>query len=542
MRSIEIYDTTLRDGAQAEGVSFSAVAKVQVAKRLDEFGVAMIEGGFAASNPKDMEFFRLIKEEPLKNAKIASFGSTRRANVEPEADTGLAALLEADTPVCTIFGKSWLLHVTEVLQTTAEENLAMISDSVRYLKVHGKEVVFDAEHFYDGYKDNPGYAMSALKAAADAGADCLVLCETNGGALPHEVGEITAAVVSAFETPVGIHSHNDGELGVANALAAVNAGAVHVQGTMNGIGERVGNCNLSSVIPNLMLKMDLECLPAPGNLKQLRMLSQFVYEQANMRPFTKQAFVGDSAFAHKAGMHVDGVRKIPESFEHINPERVGAKRRILISELSGASNIFLKAIEMGLEIDRKSPEVREVLRQLEQMEKEGYEYESADASFQMLIKKVLKKHQSFFELESFSVTVNRQGGVGECRTAATVKVSVKGETELTVGEGDGPVDALNVALRKALSKFYPSIADVVLRDYSVRILDPEEATAAKTRVLIESGDGEKTWGTVGVSENIIEASWEALVDSVEYKLFLEEEKVRTSPQEISKHHTIDDHG
>jgi len=526
VKNIEIYDTTLRDGAQAEGVSFSAVAKVQIAKRLDEFGIATIEGGFAASNPKDMEFFRLIKKETLKNSKIAAFGSTRRANIAPEDDKGLAALLEADTPVCTIFGKSWLLHVTDVLQTTAEENLAMIADSVRFLKEHGKEVIFDAEHFYDGYKDNPEYALSALKAAADAGADCLVLCETNGGALQEEVAQITAAVVNAFDIPVGVHSHNDGELGVANALAAVNAGAVHVQGTINGIGERVGNCNLSSVIPNLMLKMGLDCLPNAENLKQLRALSQFVYEQANMRPFTKQAFVGDSAFAHKAGMHVDGVRKVPHSFEHINPESVGSKRRILISELSGASNVFLKAIEMGLELDRKSPEVRDVLKQLEQMEKEGYEYESADASFQMLIKKVLKKHQSFFELESFSVTVDRQGATPGCRSEAKVKLSVKGESIEADGSGDGPVDALNHALRDALSQFYPTIADVVLRDYSVRILDPEEATAAKTRVLIESGDGKATWGTVGVSENIIEASWEALVDSVEYKLFLEEEKTR----------------
>jgi 2-isopropylmalate synthase len=521
-KNIAIYDTTLRDGAQAEGVSFSAVAKVQVAKRLDEFGIAYIEGGFAASNPKDMEFFRLIKDVPLKTSKIAAFGSTRRANIKPEEDKGLAALIEADTPVCTIFGKSWLLHVTEVLQTTPEENLAMIADSVRFLKEHGKEVIYDAEHFYDGYKDSPEYAMSTLKAAADAGADCLVLCETNGGALPDEVAEITATVVNEFDTEVGVHTHNDGELGVANALAGVNAGALHVQGTINGIGERVGNCNLSSVIPNLMLKMNETCLPKAENLKQLRSLCQFVYDQANIRPNARQPFVGDSAFAHKAGMHVDGVRKVSHSFEHINPETVGNKRRILISELSGASNVFLKAIEMGLEVDRKSPEVREVLTQLEQMEKDGYEYESADASFQMLIKKVLKKHRSFFELESFNVSVDKHDD--GCRTIATVKVRVGDETELTVGEGDGPVDALNMALRSALSKFYPSIGDVVLKDYSVRILDPEEATAAKTRVLIESSDGAQTWGTVGVSENIIEASWEALVDSVEYKLFLEEEK------------------
>lgn len=522
-KTLAIYDTTLRDGAQAEGVSFSAVAKVQIARRLDEFGIAYIEGGFAASNPKDMEFFRLIKSVPLKNAKIAAFGSTRRANISAKEDKGLAALIEADTPVCAIFGKSWMLHVTEVLQTTPEENLAMIADSIRFLKEHGKEVIYDAEHFYDGYKDNPKYAMATLKAAADAGADCLVLCETNGGSLPEDVMEITSTVINEFDVEVGVHTHNDGELGVANALAGINAGATHVQGTINGIGERVGNCNLSSVIPNLMLKMNETCLPKVENLKQLKALCQFVYEQANMRANTRQAFVGDSAFAHKAGMHVDGIRKVSRSFEHINPETVGNKRRILISELSGASNVFLKAIEMGLDVDRKSPEVREVLKQLEQMEKEGYEYESADASFQMLIKKALKKHQSFFELESFNVAVDRHGA--ECRTIATVKVRVDGETEFTVGEGDGPVDALNHALRDALVKFYPVIADVSLVDYSVRILDPEEATAAKTRVLIESSDGEKTWGTVGVSENIIEASWEALVDSVEYKLFLEEESI-----------------
>lgn len=525
-KTIAIYDTTLRDGAQAEGVSFSAVAKVQIAKRLDEFGIAYIEGGFAASNPKDMEFFRLIRKETLKNAKVAAFGSTRRANTPPEQDKGLIALLEADTPVCTIFGKSWLLHVIEVLQTTPEENLEMIRSSVRFLKEHGKEVIYDAEHFFDGYKDRPDYAMSTLKAAAEAGADCLVLCETNGGALPHEVEEITAAVVNAFQTPVGIHTHNDGELGVANALAAVRAGAVHVQGTINGIGERVGNCNLTSVIPNLMLKTGHRCLQNAANLKQLRALSLFVYEQANIRPFAKQPFTGDSAFAHKAGMHVDGVRKVSRSFEHIPPEAVGNQRRILISELSGASNVFLKAIEMGLELDRKSPEVREVLKQLEQLEKDGYEYESADASFQILIKKVLKQHQSFFELDGFSVTVNKQGAEPGCRSEANVKLRIGGQSVSADGTGDGPVDALNHALRGALVQFYPAIADVVLVDYSVRILDPEEATAAKTRVLIESSDGVKTWGTVGVSENIIEASWEALVDSVEYKLFLEEEKAK----------------
>jgi 2-isopropylmalate synthase len=510
----------LRDGAQAEGVSFSGVAKLQIAKRLDEFGIDYIEGGYAASNPKDMEFFTKVKELKLKHAKIAAFGSTRRANTAIAEDLGTQALLDADTPVCTIFGKSWLLHVTEVLGTTAEENLAMIADTVRYLKQHDKEVIYDAEHFFDGYKDSPSYALKTLKAAADAGADCVVLCDTNGGCLPHEVYEITRVIENDLKIPVGVHTHNDSGCGVANSLEAVRAGAIHVQGTINGIGERCGNCNLTTVIPGLVLKMKRPCVT--GGLKQLKALSQYVYEFSNIRPDTRQPYVGQSAFAHKAGMHVDGVRKCSQSFEHVSPEEVGNSRRILISELSGASNVFLKAVEMGLNVDRKSPEVREVLKEMERLEKDGYEYEAADASFQMLIKKVLDGHREFFELEGYRVIVEKRRKGEPCLTEATVKLRVDGETAFTVGEGDGPVDALNSALRLALLKFYPQIADVVLKDYNVRILDPEEATGAKTRVLIESGDGKDSWGTVGVSENIIEASWEALVDSVEYKLFLSE--------------------
>jgi 2-isopropylmalate synthase len=510
----------LRDGAQAEGVSFSGVAKLQIAKKLDEFGIDYIEGGYAASNPKDMEFFAKVKDLKLKHAKIAAFGSTRHANTPIEDDLGTKALLEADTPVCTIFGKSWLLHVTEVLGTTAEENLAMISDTVRYLKQHDKEVIYDAEHFFDGYKDSPAYALKTLKAAADAGADCVVLCDTNGGCLPHEVYEITRVVENDLNIAVGVHAHNDSGCGVANSLEAVRAGAIHVQGTINGIGERCGNCNLTTVIPGLVLKMKRPCLT--GGLKQLKALAQYVYEFSNIRPDTRQPYVGQSAFAHKAGMHVDGVRKCSHSFEHVSPAVVGNSRRILISELSGASNVFLKAVEMGLDLDRKSPEVREVLKEMERLEKDGYEYEAADASFQMLIKKVLDGHREFFELEGYRVIVEKRRKGEPCLTEATVKLRVDGETAFTVGEGDGPVDALNSALRSALLKFYPQIADVVLKDYNVRILDPEEATGAKTRVLIESGDGKDSWGTVGVSENIIEASWEALVDSVEYKLFLAE--------------------
>ncbi|MCO5061834.1 MAG: citramalate synthase [Kiritimatiellae bacterium] len=519
---VEIYDTTLRDGAQGEGISFSGVGKILVAKRLDEFGVDYIEGGYAASNPKDMEFFHAIRKEKLKHAKIAAFGSTRRANVSAAEDAGCKALIEADTPVCTIFGKSWRLHVKEVLRTTEDENRAMIADTVRFLKEHGREVIYDAEHFFDGFADSREHALSTLRAAYEAGADRLVLCDTNGGTLPERIAEVVRDVQQVFpDAKLGIHTHNDSELGVANSLAAVAAGARHVQGTINGFGERVGNANLVSIVPSLVLKMGYACIQ-PENLKQLKAVSQFVDEMANVRPNTRQAFVGDSAFAHKAGMHVDGVRKLASSFEHIKPESVGNQRRILISELSGASNVFLKAVEMGLNLDKNSAEVKQILRELEGLEKKGYAFEAAEASFKLLIQKVLKKHKSFFNLISYRVTVDKFEMGKPILAEATVKLSVNGDVELTVGEGGGPVDALNNALRKALGRFYSSIKDVSLVDYQVRILDPEEGTGAKTRVLIESTDGKQSWGTVGVSANLIEASWEALVDSVEYKLFLEE--------------------
>jgi 2-isopropylmalate synthase len=524
MKRVEIYDTTLRDGAQGEGISFSSVGKILVAKRLDEFGVDFIEGGYAASNPKDMEFFHAMRKEKLKHARLAAFGSTRRAHTKASDDAGCQALIEADTPVCTIFGKSWRLHVKEVLRTTEDENRAMIADTVRFLKAHGKEVIYDAEHFFDGFKDSREHALSTLKAAFEAGADRLVLCDTNGGSLPEEIAAILRDVQGTFAgARIGIHTHNDSELGVANSLAAVEAGAMHVQGTINGFGERVGNANLVSIIPNLGLKMGCSCMQK-DSLKQLKAVSQFVYEMANVRPNTKQAFVGDSAFAHKAGMHVDGVRKIASSFEHIHPEAVGNQRRILISELSGASNVFLKAVEMGLDLDKNSPEIRQILHELEGLEKKGYAFEAAEASFKLLIQKVLKKHKPFFDLHGFRVFVEKRRKGETSLTEATVKLSVNGQVESTVGEGDGPVDALNDALRKALTRFYPAIKDVSLVDYQVRILDPEEGTAAKTRVLIESSDGKQSWGTVGVSTNLIEASWEALVDSVEYKLFMEEHK------------------
>lgn len=522
MARIEIYDTTLRDGAQGQGISFSPAGKLQLAQAMDDLGVDYIEGGYAASNPKDMAFFKEVKALNLKHAKVAAFGSTRRANIPVLEDQGVQALLEADTEVCTIFGKSWLLHVHDVLRTTADENRAMIFDTVECLKAHGKKVIYDAEHFFDGYKDNPEYALSTLQAAADAGADVLVPCDTNGGTSPDEMSTILRDVMGRIDKPFGIHCHNDCELGVANSLAAVREGVIQVQGTLNGFGERCGNANLNAVVGNLRLKMEHDCL-FDDSLAKLKTVAELACELANVRPNPDAAFVGDNAFAHKAGMHVDGVRKNPDSFEHINPELVGNRRHILISELSGASNVFLKAVEMGVSIDRSSPEVKDILRELERLEKLGYEFEAAEASFEMLIQKVLKAHKPFFKLEGFRVIDEKRAPDEATLSEATVKISVGEKTQLAVGEGHGPVDALNHALRSALEHFYPGrFENVVLTDYRVRILDPEEATGAKTRVLIESSDGKRTWSTVGVSDNIIEASWEALVDSVEYKLFLEE--------------------
>ncbi|MCF7837352.1 MAG: citramalate synthase [Candidatus Marinimicrobia bacterium] len=519
---VAIYDSTLRDGAQAEGVSFSVAGKVRIARRLAAFGIDYIEGGFAASNPKDMEFFKQMQREPLDGARLAAFGSTRRAGRSAAEDAGVQALLEAGTSVTTIFGKSWGLHVRDVLRTTPEENLAMIADTVRLLKEQGRETIYDAEHFYDGYKDDATYALATLRAAAEAGADALVLCDTNGGCLPDDIEGITAAVAQALPgAALGIHAHNDSGCGTANSLAGVRAGARHVQGTVNGIGERCGNADLLPIIANLALKMGYTCLK-PESLAQLREVSDFVFELANLRPNTRAPFVGQSAFAHKAGMHVDGVRKNPRSFEHIDPALVGNARRVLVSELSGASNVFLKAVEMGLQFDKSSPEVKEILQTLERLERQGYEFEAAEGSFKLLIQKVLRAHRPFFTLGAFRTIVEKQRPDATCVTEATLKLVVNDQQTHTVGEGDGPVDALNQALRRALIPLYPVLEQVRLVDYQVRILDPEEGTAAKTRVLIESSDGRRNWGTVGVSGNLIEASWEALVDSFEYKLFIEE--------------------
>ena len=520
MKQVKIYDTTLRDGTQGEGVNYSKVDKIRIAERLDEFGVAYIEGGWPGSNPKDMAFFEAAKSMTFKNAKLAAFGSTRRAQNKVEEDPNIRMLLEAETPVCTIFGKSWLLHVTEVLRIQPEDNLEMIADSVAYLNSNGREVIYDAEHFFDGYKDSPDYATKTVVAAAEAGAACIVLCDTNGGTLPSEVQEICTTIKNALPPGVelGVHTHDDGGLGVANALAGVEVGATHVQGTINGIGERCGNGNLCAIIPNLELKMGYQCLPE-GNLVHMTDISKYVFDLANMRYDNRQPFVGSSAFAHKGGMHVNAVQKVAHSYEHTRPESIGNKQRILVSDLSGGSNILMSAAEHNIDLDSKSPEVRKILTELKRLENEGYEYEAAGASFKLLMRKHLSDFRPNFELEGFRVIIEKRGHNEEPISEATVKVKVDDHIEISAAEGDGPVNALDLALRKALSRFYTDIDKIRLTDYKVRILQGETGTSAKTRVLIESTDGETFWGTVGVSENIMEASWLALVDSMEHVIY-----------------------
>ncbi len=520
---VTIYDTTLRDGAQGEGISFSSPDKLRIAERLDAFGVHYIEGGWPGSNPKDMEFFTAARNHKFRHAKVAAFGSTRRAKDVCSRDPNIQALVEAHTPVVTMVGKTWSLHVREVIRTALEENVAMIADSVRYFKERGKEVFYDAEHFFDGYKDDPDYALRTLAAARDAGADALVLCDTNGGTMPADVARIVADVKRQLRAPLGIHTHNDCGLGVANALAAVGQGAVQVQGTINGYGERTGNCNITSVIANLALKMGVACVPRE-NLKHLRELSLFVDDLANVRHDIRQPFVGATAFAHKGGIHVNAVEKVARSYEHLDPESVGNRRRVLVSELSGRSNVFMKAQELGVELTKDTPELRDILKQLKDLEHRGYEFEAADASFQLLVQKTLKRHKPFFQLLGYRVIMDKHGPDGLNVVEASVKLKVGEKVEHTVAEGDGPVNALDKALRAALVKFFPAIQQVRLVDYKVRILDGGSGTAAKTRVIIESTDGTDLWGTVGVHDNILEASWEALVDSVEFKLFKDEKR------------------
>ena len=516
-----LYDTTLRDGTQGEGFQLSVFDKLRIAERLDAFGIDFIEGGWPGSNPKDVEFFREAKSLKLKHAKLAAFGSTRRANMSVGDDPQVALLLEAETPVVTIFGKSWELHVTEVLRTTVEENRAMIRDTVAHLVKHGREVMYDAEHFFDGYKDSPEHALSTLEAAADGGAACLVLCDTNGGTLPDEIVQICAAVRERLpNVPFGIHTHNDCELAVANAVAAVKAGATQVQGTINGYGERTGNCNLTSVIPILQLKLGM---PVVSRLEKLRDLSYFVDDVSNNPHFARAAFVGRTAFAHKGGMHVNAVQKLARSYEHIEPASVGNEQNILVSELSGQSNILIKAVELGLPLEKGSAEASAVLKRVKELENEGYSFEAAGGSLELLIRRELGNHARPFDLTEYHTSFRqyRDGHPPVCE--ATVKLMVDGTPELTVAEGRGVVNALDLALRKALLPFFPEISEVSLVDYKVRIIDSHDATAAKTRVLIVSTDGENNWGTVGVSENIIEASWLALVDGID--LFLQRRRV-----------------
>ncbi len=517
MTQVFLYDTTLRDGTQGEGFSLSCNDKLKVARRLDEFGVHYIEGGWPGSNPKDAEFFARQDELNLKQAKIAAFGSTRYKNSSCDQDANIQALVKANTSVVTLVGKSWDLHVHHVLETDLEENLDMIVESVRYFKERGKEVIYDAEHFFDGYKAKPEYAMLTLKAAVDGQVDCLVLCDTNGGATPWEIEEITKRVAEQFAgVQLGIHAHNDCELGVANSLAGIRGGAIHVQGTINGYGERVGNANLMSIIPDLQLKMGYRCV-SDEQLTGLTALSHYVDELANQVPNIRQAYVGHSAFAHKGGIHVAAIRKVEESYQHIDPKLVGNKKRTLVSELSGRGNILDKAETFGLDTSRD--EARKVLQQIKVLENQGYTFEGAEASVDIMLRRAHGNYKPPFDVIDFMVVTENRQGRG-LFTEATVKVKVGKEIRHTVAEGNGPVNALNLALRRALYQDFPQLKNVHLSDYKVRILDSDSGTAATTRVMIDFHEegSFRSWTTVGAHTNIIEASWRALIDSMEYAL------------------------
>ena len=519
---VEIFDSTLRDGAQAEGISFSVEDKLKIVAALDNLGVTYIEAGNPGSNPKDLEFFGRMRAVSLRHAKLVAFGSTRRRDLPVDQDKNVIALLGADTPVVAIFGKSWDFHVTEVIRTTLEENLRMIRETVAFFKERGKEVIYDAEHFFDGYKNNPDYALQTLQAACAAGADCLVLCDTNGGCFPSEVAEIVRLVTEKFKTKIGIHTHNDCGLAVANSILAVEAGATHVQGTYLGFGERCGNANLSTIIPNLQLKKGYPCIPEE-QMKNLTYTARVIAEIANISLNRREPYVGNSAFAHKGGMHIDGVTKAASSFEHIDPALVGNKRRFLMSEVAGRKTIVEKIKEIVPQIDKDSPEAEKIIQRIKEMEHEGYQFEGAESTFELIVRKQLGKYKPFFELENFKLVTEQTKLMG-ASAAALIKVNVDGKTEITAAEGNGPVHALDRALRKVLEVFYPELSQVHLTDFKVRVIDSNRATAAKVRVLIESTDGEAVWTTVGVSTDIIEASWIALVDSIEYKLLKELEK------------------
>lgn len=518
MSRIDIYDTTLRDGMQGASVNFTVDDKLKAAVKLDEFGVAYIEGGFPGSNKIDAEFFKRAKDVEFRNAKIVAFSSTRRAKFAACDDPLLQKLLEADTSVVTIFGKVWDLHVREILRIELEKNLEMVYDSVKLLADQGREVIFDAECFYDAFKSDPVYSIEVLRRAEAAGASCVCLCETNGGMLPSDVRGITAEVVRSLGITVGIHAHNDSGFAAANTIAAVEAGAAHVQGTVNGLGDRCGNADLCTVIPVLKLKMGRDCVP-DESLKEITELSRYIYDVANLVPNDRLPFVGANAFAHKAGVHADAVSKNPSTYEHIDPEMVGNDRRILISSYAGAANVIHKAKKHGVDLSKDSPEIKQVLEQVVRLEHEGYSFEDAEASFELMLKKSLGQYQKLFDLKGFRVIVEKRGPEEEIVTEATLKVAVNGEEELTVAEGDGPVHALDNALRLALDRFYgKKLGKIKLTDFKVRVINTRAATAAKVRAIVESRDHDDVWRTVGVSENIIEASWKALVEGIEYGL------------------------
>ncbi|MBN3033578.1 MAG: citramalate synthase [Candidatus Saganbacteria bacterium] len=513
---VTLFDTTLRDGAQTEGISFSLEDKLKIARLLDELGVHYIEGGWPGSNPKDIEFFKAVKSVKLKHAKVCAFSSTRRPGVKIEDDQNIQTLIAAETPAVSIFGKAWDFHVKDALKTTLEENLSMISDTIACAKKAGREVIFDAEHFFDGYKANPKYALQVLKAAEEAGADVICLCDTNGGTLAFEGQKIINEVKSKVGRPLGIHAHNDSDCAVSLSGMAVYCGCTHVQGTINGYGERCGNANLCSIIPLLKLKIKAECV-SDEQFKKLTEISRHIAEIANLPQSAHQPYVGRSAFSHKGGIHVSAVVKHPGTYEHIKPELVGNERRVTISELSGVSNLLVKAEEYGVALKKEAPETRELIKKLKEMENQGYSFEEGEASFELLVKKTLGLSQPLFELEEFKVSSQKEAAK-LFNSTAQVRVKVKGEIYDASGEGDGPVNALDSALRKVLENIYPAVKEMKLTDYKVRVLDSAAGTAARVRVIVESADEKDVWNTVGVSTNVIEASWLALVDSIEYHL------------------------
>lgn len=523
---VKIFDSTLRDGSQGQGISFSLEDKMKIVKVLDDIGVSYIEAGNPGSNPKDMEFFKRIKEVELKNAKIAAFGSTRRPGIKAKDDKNLKNLLSAETDVTVIFGKSWDFQVIDILKTTLEENLLMIKDTINYLSSKGKEVIFDAEHFFDGYKNNKEYALATLREAKNAGATTLVLCDTNGGTLPNEISEITSDVVKEFDCNIGIHCHDDLNMAVANSIIGVQCGVNHIQGTFIGIGERCGNTNLSSVIPTLKLKLGIDVI-SEENLKKICNVAKYIAEISNISLNEQSAYVGSSAFAHKGGMHIDAVCKNSKSYEHVSPDDVGNRRRFLVSEVSGRSTIYSEIQKIFPNIPKDGEEVKIITDKLKELEYEGYQFEGAEGTVELVMRKMIGKYKPFFKLNHFKVISEQLSEEGAFNSAVMINVNVDGKEEMSAASGDGPVNALDKALRKALEVFYPQLSTVRLVDYKVRVLDSESATGAKVRVLIESTDGVENWSTVGVSRDIMQASWIALVDSIEYKLIKDiERKVR----------------